>query len=76
MWPLTMSLTLLLHLRPFPPYWASSLNRRGGALSYDNFICHVFLLSLGGLLFSKGKEGVDVKNRGSYREGLDVEGGG
>lgn len=52
-------------------------NVKGGACSYCNLICHVWLVSLGCLPFSEGKGGgVNLGEGEDEREGLGGEEGG
>ena len=60
-----VSLTPLMLLEPLSSYWVvlSTLKTRAFSLSYCILFCHVWLLSLGGLLFLKRK-GLDLEERG------------
>ena len=56
---------------PFPPPGLSSLDVRICAWPDCSLLCHIWLVSLGGLLFSEGKWcGVNLEERGGDGERL------
>jgi hypothetical protein len=71
-----LSLTILHICGTFPSCWValSCLDVRVCALSYRNLLCHIWLISLGALLFSEGMQRGWIWSSGDVR-GRDSEEG-